>query len=166
MPLFVADTNFFITAQKMHYPIDVVPSFWNKVKELADNGILISIDKVRDELYGSEDDLKRWCVANLSASFFKDTTSLIFQYTVVVRWATSRVPSFTPAALAEFLAACEADAWLVAHALTDISNITVVTYEISAPAAISRVKLPDACIAQSVQHCNTVTMFRMLGERF
>ncbi|MET3114076.1 hypothetical protein AAKU52_001809 [Pedobacter sp. CG_S7] len=48
---FVLDSNFFIQAHRMHYPMDVVPSFWLKIKELAKNGIIVSIDKVKDEIH-------------------------------------------------------------------------------------------------------------------
>ena len=46
MPDYVVDSNFFIQAHQVHYPMDVVPNFWVKVSELAHNGIIGSIDKV------------------------------------------------------------------------------------------------------------------------
>ena len=30
----------------------------------------------------------------------------------------------------------------------------------------NKVKIPDACIANGVQYCNTIEMLRQLGERF
>ena len=60
-PPFVLDSNFFIQAHRMHYPLDIFPSFWVKIKELAEKGILISLDKVRDELYLNNDNLTIWC---------------------------------------------------------------------------------------------------------
>ena len=41
--IFLVDTNFFIQAHRVSYPLDVVPSFWNKVKNLADNDKIISV---------------------------------------------------------------------------------------------------------------------------
>lgn len=58
---FLLDSNFFIQAHRMHYPIDVVPSFWGRVVDLANNGLVISIDKVYSELAMGRDDLYGWC---------------------------------------------------------------------------------------------------------
>ena len=51
MPVYVLDSNFFIQAHRFHYPIDVAAGFWNKVRQLAEAGRIISIDKVQKELY-------------------------------------------------------------------------------------------------------------------
>jgi hypothetical protein len=102
----------------------------------------------------------------LPDTFFKDTTSIISQYSVIASWAASRNSHYLPNALSEFLDADEADAWLVAYALLDISNSIVVTHEISEPNRKNKVKIPDACLAHSIQYCNTIEMLRQLGERF
>lgn len=60
MPIFVADSNFFIEAHRVNYPIDIATGFWNKIKELAERGDIISIDKVKDELYDHNDELENW----------------------------------------------------------------------------------------------------------
>ena len=39
-----------LTAMNRIYPKDVFPGAWNKLDELADNGLLISIENVLDEL--------------------------------------------------------------------------------------------------------------------
>ena len=70
MSVYVIDSNFFIEAHRTSYPLDVASSFWNKVKQLADDGKIISIDKVKKEIYKNEDALKQWCVANLPRGFF------------------------------------------------------------------------------------------------
>jgi hypothetical protein len=48
---YILDSNFFIQAHRSNYPLDVAQGFWLKLKELAESGIVVSIDKVRDELY-------------------------------------------------------------------------------------------------------------------
>ena len=45
--IYVVDSNFFIEAHRATYPLDVAHSFWNKVKQLADDGKIVSIDKVK-----------------------------------------------------------------------------------------------------------------------
>lgn len=66
---YVLDSNIFIQAHRSVYPLDVVPSFWNKIKALAEAGTIISIDKVKKELYKNEDDLKDWCKSSLPDDF-------------------------------------------------------------------------------------------------
>ena len=44
MSLYIVDSNFFIQAHRAYYPIDVIQSFWTKVKQLADEGKIKSID--------------------------------------------------------------------------------------------------------------------------
>ncbi len=71
MPPYVLDTNFFIEAHRITYPMDVFPSYWERIKQMAEAGHIGSIDKVKDELFRNEDDLKNWCGRNLPDRFFK-----------------------------------------------------------------------------------------------
>lgn len=63
MAKYVLDSNIFIQAHRMYYPFDVVPSFWNKIVELSNKGIIFSIDKVKKELCDTNnpDHLSIWC---------------------------------------------------------------------------------------------------------
>ncbi|MEP7170862.1 MAG: DUF4411 family protein [Bacteroidota bacterium] len=167
MSIYVVDSNFFIEAHRTTYPLDVAHSFWNKVKQLAEDGKIISIDKVKNEIYDNhEDALKQWCVANLPQDFFKDTTQVMNEYAQVAAWAVSQSGHYLPNALAEFLDADEADAHVVAFVLADNTNRIVTTQEISEPNRRNKVKIPEACNALSVQYCNTIEMFRQLNETF
>lgn len=51
MPVFVIDSSVFIQAHRIHYPIDIAAGFWNKIRNLAHRRSIISIDKVKDELF-------------------------------------------------------------------------------------------------------------------
>lgn len=163
---YVVDSNFFIEAHRATYPLDVAHSFWNKVKQLADEQKIISVDKVKKEIYDHEDALKLWCVANLPEGFFKDTTIILTEYARVATWANSRNGHYMPNALAEFLHADEADAYLVAYSLADTINRVLVTQEISNPNQKNKIKIPEPCNALGVQYCNIIEMFRRLGETF
>ncbi len=161
---FLLDSNFFIEAYRNSYPFDVFPSFWNKIKELAEDGRIISIDKVSKELHQNKDDLSKWCDENLPKDFFKDTTAVIPSYTLLIEWVYSKADQYYPHAISEFLDADEADAWLIAFAITNGNNI--VTHETSSPNSKSKVKLPDAASPFKVNCIKTVEMFRILGEQF
>jgi hypothetical protein len=166
MGIYVLDSNFFIEAHRVSYPLDIAFSFWNKVRQLADDGKIISIDKVKNEIYDKNDALETWCINNLPTDFFKDTTPVMTAYGRISGWVMSRDDHYLPGALNEFLDADEADAFIVAYALADINNRIVVTQEISTPNRKNKIKIPDVCIAFGVQYVTTVGMFRRLGESF
>ncbi len=140
MPVYVLDSNFFIQAHRFHYPIDVAAGFWNKVRHLAEEGRVISIDKVKKELYDKNDALEEWCRNNLSEDFFKDTSVVMTAYAQVTSWSMSRSEHYLPKALNVFLDAEEADAFIVAYCLADNTNRIVVTHEVSAPQKVSNIK--------------------------
>ena len=58
MGIYVVDSNFFIQAHRINYPLDIAFSFWKKVKQLAHENKIISIDKVKTEIYDKNDALK------------------------------------------------------------------------------------------------------------
>ena len=159
--IYLVDSNFFIQAHRLYYPLDVFPSFWQKIKLLAESNVIISIDKVRNELYANNDDLTIWCKANLPTDFFKDTSTVISEYIQVTKWVESR-NHYTRPALDEFLDADEADAWLVAYAKAN--NTPLVTHETSEPLRKSKVKIPDVCQPFAIRCLNTIELFRNLGE--
>ncbi|MGB0522561.1 MAG: DUF4411 family protein [Flammeovirgaceae bacterium] len=161
MSLYVVDANFLIEAHKTYYPLDVIPSFWLKIKDLADNGTIVSIDKVRDEIYPNPDNLTAWCKKNLPSTFWKGTSVVLTEYTQVSAWTAGKASHYQQRAINEFMDASEADAWLVAYALHTGCKIT--TYEISNPARKNKIKIPEPCNDLGVRFLNTNDMFRELG---
>lgn len=164
--VYIVDSNFFIQAHRSTYPLDVALGFWNKVKSLATAGTIISIDKVRDELYDKNDDLEAWCRTNLPEDFFKDSSSIMTEYARISYWASTMRHHYLPNALNEFLAADEADAFLIAYTLADISNRCIVTQEVSNPNQKNKIKIPDCCDNLGVSYLNIMSMFRALQETF
>lgn len=160
---FLLDSNFFIEAYRVSYPFDVVPTFWIKVKELAEQGKIISIDKVKKELLLNKDELSQWIVEMLPESFFKDTATVIPNYALLTNWVFSKSSQYTQAAISEFLGADEADAWLIAYAMTFGNQI--VTHETSNPNSKKRVMLPDAATPHGVYCIKTIDLFRALSVK-
>ncbi len=166
MSIYVVDSNFFIQAHRAHYPLDIAVSFWAKVRQLAFEGKIISIDKVKDELFDKNDALETWCKTNLPGDFFKNTDEVLDAYTHVIGWAVSKSGQYKPAALNEFLDSKEADAFIIAFALHDNANRIIVTHEVAAPNILKKIKIPDVCNALKVRYVNTMEMFRHLGTSF
>lgn len=164
---YLLDTNFFIQAHRSYYPLDVVESFWIRTKELAENGHIISIDKVKKEIYDKsshEDELKLWCVDNLEEQFFHSTSSALSQYIEIIQWVDSMRHQYLDSAIEEFLQADLADPWLVAYAMKE--DLVIVTYEKSAPGAKKRVKIPEVCNHFGIRFVDTIEMMRELNSKF
>jgi len=166
--LFLLDTNFFIQSHYTSYPLDVAESFWNKVKMLAFKNKIMSIDKVREEIYKKEDKIKSWCIKNLPGCFFRDTKKqdIIECYQRLIKWVNSKRSHYTDKAIEEFSEYKNADAWLIAFALRDKNTFTIVTYEKSEPQKKAKIKIPDVCNNFDVKCVDVIGMFRQLGETF
>lgn len=165
MSLYIVDSNFFIQAHRAYYPLDVVQSFWLKIKQLAEEDKIKSIDKVKTEIYSNashEDELKIWCENNLPNDFFLDTNSCFTDYIDIVNWVNSMNNFYKPLAVQEFLATDLADPWLVAYAKAN--DCVVVTYEKSEPNRKSRIKIPEVCNQFGVRYINTIDLLRELNE--
>jgi Domain of unknown function (DUF4411) len=163
MPLYLLDANFFIEAHRKSYPMDVFPSFWQKVRIMAENGQICSIDKVKKELFDNEDALKTWCEQNLFDEFFQNSATAMPDYALVVKWAYSKINNpYSQSALDVFLHADEADAFLIAFAKKH--HLSLVTNEVPAPNSKKSVKIPDACQALGIRTIGSVQLFRELGE--
>src|SRR5690554_2151134 len=97
-PVYLLDSNIFIQAHRRYYPFDVMPSFCNAIKLLANDSIVKSIDKVKIEIVdnGNDgDELKVWCQDNLSLDFFIETPPAIVQYIEIINWANSPVNNYS-----------------------------------------------------------------------
>jgi Domain of unknown function (DUF4411) len=165
MPIYVADTNFFVQAHRMHYPLDIVPGFWLKIIELDRRGILVSIDKVKAEMVDYKDVLSKWIKTELSADFFKDTSTVVPQYATLTGWAATH-PQYTTAAKAEFCDDKVADAWICAYALANQPDAILLTHEKSEKEIKKKVKIPEVCAQFNMTCVNTIQMFRQLNETF
>ncbi|MCH8496472.1 MAG: DUF4411 family protein [Balneolales bacterium] len=166
MPIFVLDSNVFISSHQTNYPFDVVPGFWNQLEKLADKGQIVSIDKVRSELFLHTDELTLWVESSLPSDFFKSTqtNSVVKYYTKLTQWATSSDNHYLQKAIDEFLEYENADAWLVAFCKAN--DYTLITQEVSNPWQKNRIPLPQACVELDVPYQNLITLFRDLNIRF
>jgi hypothetical protein len=166
MPLYVLDTNVFIQAHRVSYPLDVAASFWNAVKNLADEGKIISIDNVKAEIDRNEDELNEWIGTHLPEDFFKSTEEeeILNNYGLMAPWAELKSDHYQRGAIDEFLEFDNADAWLIAYCKA--TGDTLVTHEVSNPQQKRRIPIPQPCDAFDVNYCNMIEMFRSLGVRF
>jgi hypothetical protein len=157
--MYLVDANILIEAKNRYYSFDIAPGFWEWLENAHTNGLVCSIEAVRDELLAGSDELAEWTRTN--GAFFRPLDSAAAgQFQPLTAWANSR--NFLPAALAAF-AGTAADYQLVAFAAAH--NHTMVTHEQSNPARRNRVMIPDACAAMGVTSIGTFEMLRRTGAK-
>lgn len=164
--IYLLDTNIFVETKKRFAPIHVGLSFWAMINRLADQGVIASIDKVKDEINVLGDDLTAWSASQLPQGFYLSTSiaAVMGHYATIINWANNGI--FTQAAKDEFARNTTADAFLIAMAATDPQNVKIVTYETSEPLRRNKVKIPDASAAVGVSCITLVEMMNELGVTF
>lgn len=161
-PLFVLDANVFIQAKRLYYAFDLAPKFWDSLVLHASSGKVVSIDRVKHELDKGKDDLTEWSNGHFHSAFAStDEEDIIKSYSEIIAWVQGQ-PQFSDAAKTEF--ATVADGWLIAYA--KVKGKVIVTQELPAPDAKSRVPIPNVCEAFDVPFVDTFEMLRRLGVRF
>ena len=160
--VYVLDASVLIEAWNRYYAFDFAPVFWETLGHCAQNGRVVSIDRVRDEIKQGKDELWDWAKHAFAPWFVStDDDAIIQHYGDVARWVQAQ-DQFTAAAKAAFHGG--ADGWLVACALN--GGHVVVTQECSSPDAKKRAKIPDVCRAFGVPFMDTFRMLRELGVRW
>lgn len=156
---YLLDSNVFIAAKNLHYGLDFCPAFWDWVVRQHAAGLVLSIEKVEDELFAIDDELSAWAREQGSSFFLRPDASVFPSLAAVSAWASGQ--RYEPAAVATFLQA--ADYYLVAQA--NAGGHTVVTHE-TAATSNKKIKIPNACIGLGIKFMTPFEMLRRERARF
>jgi hypothetical protein len=158
---YLLDSDVLITAKNLHYNPNFCTNFWMWIAHGFQQGIVYSIDKVRDELLNGKNDdpLHTWASQPALDGFFLNSLPSTPKWQLLAGWAVGRQPPFQAAALDKFLDVKSADAWLIAFAAHH-PGFMIVTNEQSAPESRKSIKLPDAAAAVGAA---TVSLFDVLS---
>ena len=141
--MYILDANAFIEASKEWYPFSSCPEYWNWLVKAEQQGILISIKAIKDQIFWEDTKdqkiLVDWC--NTNEELFKPTTYSKGHFYVVDQWAQDPARPYFERAISTFLR--DPDSYLITEALA--KGGTVVTYETSEPYKRRQVKIPDVC---------------------
>jgi hypothetical protein len=150
----------FIEAARRYYALDIAPRFWEVLLEKAKAGLLLSIDRVKDELDRSKDELMKWLKRHFRRYIRKTSESnTIESYRQLMQWIQHQ-EQYRANAKQDFVREDNADAWVIAFAMAH--SCIVVTQEISDPQSKRRIKIPDVCKAWEITCINTFDMMRRL----
>jgi len=157
---YILDSNSFIQPKNTAYSFEVVPAYWEWLRESNRRGIVFSIKKVEAELLDYQDDLSKWvkkCDENFFIHADGDTAPHL---KVVAQWVQDHA-SYTEAAKQKFYRG--ADYYLVAQARA--LGYTLVTFE-KKENSVHRVKIPNVCDGVGVKYCNLYQMLKTEGAKF
>jgi len=161
---YIIDTSSFVQSKRTYYAFDIAPSYWDFLSKLAKNKIIISIDKVFDEIARGKDNLYDWVQDELDTVFFANTDipEILAIYKEIIIWGSSST-QFKSNAKSEFAKYENADPWLVASAVKQ--SITIVSQEVFDPNIQRSVPIPNVCKEFGVRHIDTFAFLRECGFR-
>lgn len=158
---YVLDTDVFIEAARRYYAFDLGSKFWDILLKHADNGVVESIDWVKNELLEGKDELARWADDSFSNAFFSTIEEDVQEsYRKIITWVQNQ-PQYREAAKADF--ADGADGWLIAYAMT--RGRIIVTHENPDPNIRRKVPIPNVCEQFNIRYIDTFAMLRELGAK-
>lgn len=156
---YLLDSNVFIQAKNLHYGFDFCPAFWDWIDQAHAAGSVFSIDGVRGELIGGDDELSTWARQRSNTFFLEPDANSVPSLQATSTWVNSA--GYEPAAVSTFLQV--ADYYLVAQA--HAHHHTVVTHEIVSNST-KRIKIPNACLGLRVRYVTPFEMLRAERARF
>jgi hypothetical protein len=142
-----------LTAMRSVYPPDVFPGAWTKLDNLADAGVLVSIEDVLEELKHQEDDVCDW--ARKHPSIFHALDGPVQQKVREILRTHGNLVDIKRRKSG-------ADPFVIAHA---ILNKCIVVTEEKPSGGPDKSKIPDVCKAYNVECIRVLDMFRREGLR-
>jgi hypothetical protein len=150
---FSLDTSAILDAWVRHYPPDVFPSIWERMKGAASEGKIFIIDEVLSELKRKDDGAHEWfeshgeMVISIDAKIQASVAEIMHKYPKIIDTRRNR-------------SGC--DPWVVA--LAQVRGFSVVTAE-RPSGSLARPKIPDICVDMALPHMDVVEFFRRQGWR-
>ncbi|MCY3936423.1 MAG: DUF4411 family protein [Chloroflexi bacterium] len=145
--MYTTDTTTFINGWHKLYVPETFPDFWVWIKELFDEGKLLAIRNVREELERHDDGLLKWCKEN-KIPFVPVSES--------IEALAADIRKTHPKLLKKARVDTEADPYIIAHAIE--GDLIVITEE-----QPGKVRIPAVCKYYQVE-CINLREF-MLRER-
>ena len=162
---YVLDTSVLTQAHRVYYPFDIAPPFWSFLIKAAKTNNIISIDRVSDEILKGNDKLASWVKNDFSFAFedTKNNSKVLTSYASLMQWANNQT-QYTQAAKNEFARAENADAWVIAFAMS--KSCTLVTQEVFKKEIKRKIPIPNVCKVFNIDYIDTFKLLRELDFKF
>lgn len=149
------DANVFIEGWNKYYSMDLCPTYWEILDQLAQQDRVFAPIEVKREIRQHDDALAKWI--NARPYVFREITIEVQEYLrQIMRGYNRLVDSTRQRSIA--------DPWVIAHAMAE--KAIVVTKEMPAGPSSRRVKIPDVCSALNVPWIDDFQFAREIGIHF
>lgn len=160
--VYLLDANVLITANSTYYPLDQIPEFWSWVHyQAASNRMKIPREIIEEIKAGRKDNdpLLDWiCTAEIETALLLDEAVDVALVQRVVSMG------YAPDLRDDEIEKIGRDPFLIAYALANPADRTVVTTEVSKPSAQRHNrKVPDVCQAVGAACCGPFALNKALG---
>jgi hypothetical protein len=139
--LHLLDANVLITANRLYYPLERVPEYWDWLVHYGKNGqVKLPVEMV-EEIREGTDDLADWLSDrnNLEALLLNEDAEVNFVRAVIV---TGYAADLTD----EEIEIVGRDPFLISYAMRDLTGRCIVTTEVSKPKRVRANRhVPDIC---------------------
>ncbi len=151
---FLIDADVLIRAKNDYYGFDICPGFWKWLLIKHAEGLLFSIDKVKDDINQGKDELKKWANSDAAKGFFLETGDDTASNLVKIGAALEQVgiENKARAKIDKFMK--DSDSYLVAHAMA--IGCGVITLEKGGINHREKIKIPGVCELLNVPHKTSI----------
>lgn len=146
------DTSSLIAAWAERYPIDVFPTFWQRLGQLIESGLLAASIEVLRELKRKAPDLHDW---------IKDRAELFVEIDDECQQHVAALMAKYPKFVDERTGKSAGDPFVIAVAIGENKQLKVVTEEIGG--TLDRPKIPNVCRLENIECINLLQLIRELG---
>lgn len=149
------DANIFIEGWNKYYSMELIPSYWEILDNLAQDGIVFSPVEVKREIIQHDDGLSDWIKTR--PYIFRDITNPMQEK---IREIMAKYPRLVDSTRQRSIA----DPWVIANAI--IEDAIVVTKETPVGSSSRRIKIPDVCNELGVPWIDDFQFAKEIGIRF
>lgn len=158
--IYLLDSNYWIYGMRA-YPLDLFPSFWDKMESHIVNSDVVIHQTVLDEIRCKDDTLKTWFDSLKSYKPMKTSKNIMPDYLKIIGWAENA--GYTKEAIAEFEDQSRADAWLCAE--SKLNNYVLVTNEKRSNSK-NKIKIPNVCDQFNIDCIDNFSFMRSFNFKF
>lgn len=163
---FLIDSNSLIEPYERYYPFDFAQNFWDQLKLRIEDGSILILDVVKDEIEKGDDELSHWIDGIQIPSVIDHREDDIVKHYRDVLIHLQKDPCFSNKALTEWSQNNVADPWLIATAIT--YKCTITTFEkpvggLNSKSPCKHPKIPDVSVFFHVKTNNLFDIMRIFS---
>lgn len=163
--VYLIDSNSLLTPYKSYYPFDFAKHFWDSLHEKINEGQIVILDVVREEIQKGDDELTNW-INEIEDDLIlsRNDAEIISSFRNVINYIKVE-ECYSNKALREWSIGSIADPWIIAAAKA--YNYKIVTFEktrgaLNANTPSKNAKIPEVAKVTGVECCDLFSMMRAL----